>query len=598
MAPTLKRNKVKGTVATITAPVGDDVAAEQQASVIAERFRSDDIDRVLSVGTTTLQFANALAKTDYRPRLIVPNYTTLRTFVQNPGSDLSVAKNSIGAYPSSNFDDPALQRCFKIVTKATGYKIKESVGTDEPDYRSSAEIACRSVALFAALAGEAGDKLTVKSFGDAAEKAGTIEVPGSGKIEYDPATSSFEQPIYIYRYDTATKQLVADDSPTYLSDPGPGHGTRGPARNPMSARLTPTRRKKPSQLAVAVLDAEAEREAQQAAAQRGGALRRRPAARRGRGEVSLRQAARASAVSARSSCCSCCTSFDELESADARGARARHPRLVRRQRRRDRVHRRRVGRVPRARRAADGLARRPLPAAADHRLGEPRLRRRSSPLRGSRSTRSSCSGPASASAIAKSNTIPVHGSLIADTYPIGARGRISASIAMGARLVGDAQPGRSSPASRRSRGGDDGWRWAFLVLGIPRLRVVGDLRVPPPGAAARPVREAGRARRGHRGRAARADLDGGRVRPAQADPHASRRVILAFAAIGFGLFTDPVLANLFMEEHYGTDDASTAGCSARSAGIGVLRRPAVRGGVLRPPLPAATRRRRCGSSAC
>ena len=34
--------------------------------------------------------------------------------------------------------------------------------------------------------------------------------------------------------------------------------------------------------------------------------------------------------------------------------------------------------------------------------------------------------------IAKSNTLPVHGSMLADTYPIGARGRVAASMAMGA----------------------------------------------------------------------------------------------------------------------------------------------------------------------
>ncbi len=42
--------------------------------------------------------------------------------------------------------------------------------------------------------------------------------------------------------------------------------------------------------------------------------------------------------------------------------------------------------------------------------------------------------------ISKSNSLPVHGSLIADTYPISARGRISASLAMGARLVGVLSP--------------------------------------------------------------------------------------------------------------------------------------------------------------
>src|SRR4029078_12506840 len=42
--------------------------------------------------------------------------------------------------------------------------------------------------------------------------------------------------------------------------------------------------------------------------------------------------------------------------------------------------------------------------------------------------------------IAKSNSIPVQGSLIGDAYPIGARGRINAWPEMGARLVGQVRP--------------------------------------------------------------------------------------------------------------------------------------------------------------
>jgi hypothetical protein len=99
-----------------------------------------------------------------------------------------------------------------VVTKATGYKIKETVTDDEPDYRSSSEIACRSIALFAAIASAAGKDLTVKTFGKAPEK-GPLEIPGSGPIAYDAKTKSFVQPVYIWRYDPATKTVVHDENP-------------------------------------------------------------------------------------------------------------------------------------------------------------------------------------------------------------------------------------------------------------------------------------------------------------------------------------------------------------------------------------------------
>ena len=46
-------------------------------------------------------------------------------------------------------------------------------------------------------------------------------------------------------------------------------------------------------------------------------------------------------------------------------------------------------------------------------------------------------------------------------------------------------------------------------------------------------------------------------------------MIVAFAAIGFGLFTVPVLTNLFMEDHYGTDTFER-GVLGTIGGIGVL----------------------------
>jgi ABC-type branched-subunit amino acid transport system ATPase component/predicted MFS family arabinose efflux permease len=168
--------------------------------------------------------------------------------------------------------------------------------------------------------------------------------------------------------------------------------------------------------------------------------------------------------------------------------------------------------------------------------------------------------------VTKSNTYPVQGSLIGDAYPIGARGRINAWLTMGGRFVGVLSPvivaGIASAA-----GGDDGWRWPFLLLGIP-VAVVAlfaiKIKEPP------------------RGQFEKQDVLGEVIEDEQPAPisveaafarlwqiRTLKRVIVAFAALGFGLFTVPVLTNLFMEDHYGTDTFDR-GVLGTIGGIGVL----------------------------
>jgi ABC-type branched-subunit amino acid transport system ATPase component len=168
--------------------------------------------------------------------------------------------------------------------------------------------------------------------------------------------------------------------------------------------------------------------------------------------------------------------------------------------------------------------------------------------------------------IAKSNSIPVQGSLIGDAYPISARGRINAWLAMGARLVGVLSPVIVAGIAA-AVGGDDGWRWPFLLLGIP-VAVVAvfafKLREPP------------------RGQFEKQDVLGEVIEDAQPAPisveasfarlwqvRTLKSVIVAFAALGFGLFTVPVLTNLFMEDHYGTKTFER-GVLGTIGGFGVL----------------------------
>ena len=214
VSPALKQHKVSGTVASITATQGDSVAIEREASAILERFKSEGVNKILVVGQDMLGIGNSLSKTDYRPRLIVLSNTFLQSYVVNPGSNLDVVKNAIAANVNVDFNDPGLQDCFKIITKATGYAMQETVPTGQPDYAQGAEIACRATALFAGLAKAAGKKLTVESFGKSAEKAGPIAIPGSGNVTFDKKTHTFNLPVYIYRFDPATKTSVRDSEPS------------------------------------------------------------------------------------------------------------------------------------------------------------------------------------------------------------------------------------------------------------------------------------------------------------------------------------------------------------------------------------------------
>ena len=149
--------------------------------------------------------------------------------------------------------------------------------------------------------------------------------------------------------------------------------------------------------------------------------------------------------------------------------------------------------------------------------------------------------------ISKSNIYPVHGSLIADAYPIGVRGRISGVMQGAAQVAGVLSPALVGGIAAIA-GGTEGWRWAYLILGLPVLPLaILSFRLPEPP----------------RGQHEMLDVLGEVVTDAKPAPisieaafarlnriRTLRTVLVAFAAMGFGLFTAPVLTNLYLEEHF------------------------------------------------
>ncbi len=82
--------------------------------------------------------------------------------------------------------------------------------------------------------------------------------------------------------------------------------------------------------------------------------------------------------------------------------------------------------------------------------------------------------------VAKSNELPVQGSLIADAFPIGIRGRISAVVAGAARLAAVLSPALVGGIAALA-GGTAGWRWAYFLVAIPMIPLaILAFRIPEP----------------------------------------------------------------------------------------------------------------------
>ena len=151
--------------------------------------------------------------------------------------------------------------------------------------------------------------------------------------------------------------------------------------------------------------------------------------------------------------------------------------------------------------------------------------------------------------VAKSSNTTVHPSLVADAYPIGVRGRLSATNLGSGLLIGAISPVLVGGIATLA-GGPDGWRWAFFILGLPALILAFfALRIPEVP----------------RGQFEMTDVLGEvidtRPTPMSVESVFSRlkqirtfrHAMLAFAALGFGLFTGPILQGLYVEDRFDLD---------------------------------------------
>lgn len=166
--------------------------------------------------------------------------------------------------------------------------------------------------------------------------------------------------------------------------------------------------------------------------------------------------------------------------------------------------------------------------------------------------------------VSQASTSSVHTSLLADAYPISLRGRIFSAMGMATGLAGALSP--LLVGAIASAFGVNGWRWAFILLSLPIVLVaLFAFFVPEPP----------------RGQYEKLDVLGEIVDTNPVPPsleatfvriwriRTMKTCLVAFSALGFSLFTAPVLGNLFLQQHYHLD-VFNRGLVGTAAGIGLI----------------------------
>ena len=168
--------------------------------------------------------------------------------------------------------------------------------------------------------------------------------------------------------------------------------------------------------------------------------------------------------------------------------------------------------------------------------------------------------------MSKANTITVHPSMLADTYPLQTRGRMYATNAGVGRIFSAISPVLAGGIAVWI-GGDDGWRWAFYLLGLPTAALAFlafFLREPPRGQwEQKHVLGAGL----KQDNKMPISVEAAFTRIWNIDT--IRNMTIAFAAMGFALFPAGSIQSFFLEEEFDLD-ALERGLAVAPAGVGLL----------------------------
>jgi len=210
--------------ATDSAPSTDQVAANQQQAIIAQRFQSSGVKEVVAVGTGSAVWLEGeqTNQATYNPSWVATSETDLAGVLTGKSFDPAYVSNVVTTYPvtsqANQWSDPLIQQCVKTIKKAypsdsIASPVGQSASDSSNDTYVSAMSACTNVALFEAIAKAAGKNLTVKSFTQAGYGLRNVKLPGAGSVSFGPGQAYAVGPVYLAHYDPTTKLIVLSAQP-------------------------------------------------------------------------------------------------------------------------------------------------------------------------------------------------------------------------------------------------------------------------------------------------------------------------------------------------------------------------------------------------
>ena len=186
------------------APQSDEVATNQQAGLIAQRFQQAGVNEVIAVGTGATVWPESLQANEstYLPAWIATDESGLESAVLGSSIQPKYLENVLTTSPvPSNYalwHTPAVQACDRVVRKAyPSLKITPPTnpltGSDQTFY--AVESACLNIDLFSTIAKAAGKNLTWSTFTHAGYALRNAAIPGSGApVSFAPGSALRARP--------------------------------------------------------------------------------------------------------------------------------------------------------------------------------------------------------------------------------------------------------------------------------------------------------------------------------------------------------------------------------------------------------------------
>jgi hypothetical protein len=195
------------------APQSDEVATNQQAGLIAQRFQDAGVNEVVAVGTGATVWPESLQanQSTYLPAWVATDESGLESAVLGSSIQPKYLENVLTTSPvPSNYTlwhTPAVQECDQVVRKAyPSLKITPPTnpltGSDQTFF--AVESACLNVDLFATIAKAAGKDLTWSTFAHAGYSLRNAAIPGSGApVSFAAGRPYPLGPVYLVTFDKA-----------------------------------------------------------------------------------------------------------------------------------------------------------------------------------------------------------------------------------------------------------------------------------------------------------------------------------------------------------------------------------------------------------